>query len=132
MDLVAVGVLREHPDRTARARGHAWPHAERRSAPYESAAREAAEEAQARVDDLRGRAGLDDVHWTGEVIAGPSAEVIDAAARNDDADGIYIGSRGAGRASALLGSIAHEVLHLADRPVTVITERAAARADAPG
>lgn len=44
----------------------------------------------------------------------------------------YIGSRGAGRASALLGSVAHEELHLADRPVTVITERAAARADAPG
>ena len=43
-------------------------------------------------------------------------------------DTIYIGSRGAGRASVLLGSVAHDVLHRADRPVTVITERAAERA----
>ena len=91
------------PRGSRRARRGRWPL-------YECAVREAAEDAQARVDELSGRAGLDDVHWTGEVIAGPSAEVIDAAARNDDTDAIYIGSRGAGRASALLGSIAHEAV----------------------
>jgi nucleotide-binding universal stress UspA family protein len=70
------------------------------------------------------------VRWTSEVVAGPTAEVLDAAARNHDAEAIYIGSRGAGRASALLGSVAHEVLHRADRPVLVITERAAQRSRA--
>jgi len=97
---------------------------------YESAARDAAVGAQQFVDRLRGHPALEDVDWTSEVVAGPTAEVIDAAARNLDADAIYIGSRGAGRASALLGSVAHAVLHLADRPVTVITERAAAAAAA--
>jgi nucleotide-binding universal stress UspA family protein len=62
----------------------------------------------------------------------PPAEALgwplyEAAARNRDAEAIYVGSRGAGRASALLGSVAHEVLHRADRPVTVVNEAAAAR-----
>lgn len=67
---------------------------------------------------------------TSEVVAGPTAEVIDAAASNHDADAIYVGPRGAGRAKALLGSVAHDVLHRAERPVTVITERAAERLSA--
>ena len=95
---------------------------------YESAARDAAAAARELVGDLRGLPELEGVQWTTEVVAGPTADAIDAAARNLDADAIYIGSRGAGRASALLGSVAHEVLHLADRPVTGITERTAAAA----
>ena len=87
-------------------------------------------DAQALVDGLRGHAALEGTYWTSEVVAGPTAEVIDAAARNHDAEAIYVGSRGAGRASALLGSVAHEVLHRADRPVTVITEAAAAHLEA--
>ena len=94
---------------------------------YEAAAEEAAVEARAFVDRLRGLTALEGTHWTSEAVAGPTAEVIDAAARNHDAQAIYVGSRGAGRANALLGSVAHEVLHRADRPVTVITEAAAAR-----
>jgi nucleotide-binding universal stress UspA family protein len=94
---------------------------------YETAAREAAADAQRFVERLTGHPALAAVHWTSEVVAGPTAEVIDAAARNHDADAIYLGSRGAGRATALLGSVAHDVLHRADRPVTVITERAAER-----
>ena len=34
-----------------------------------------------------------------------------------------IGTRGYGRARALLGSVAHELIHLADCPITVIPER---------
>jgi nucleotide-binding universal stress UspA family protein len=94
---------------------------------YRSAAQDAAVGARRLADQLLGHAALENVHWTSEVVAGPTAEVIDAAARNDDADAIFIGSRGAGRASALLGSVAHQLLHIADRPVVVITERAAAR-----
>ena len=97
---------------------------------YESAARDAANGAQQLVEQLRSLPALEPVQWTSEVIAGPTAEVIVAAARNHDADAIYVGSRGAGRASALLGSVAHDVLHRTDRPVTVITERAAERATA--
>jgi nucleotide-binding universal stress UspA family protein len=44
------------------------------------------------------------------------------------ADEIIVGSRGFGRARALLGSVAHELIHLADCPVTVIPERAVERA----
>jgi nucleotide-binding universal stress UspA family protein len=95
---------------------------------YDSALEEAATGARRFVDELRGHPALEGVRWTTEIVGGRSAEVIDAAARNNDADAIYIGSRGAGRARALLGSVAHAVLHLADRPVVVITERAAQRA----
>lgn len=95
---------------------------------YDSAAEDAATGARRFMEQLDGDPGLEGVPWTAEIVAGPSAEVIDAAARNQDADAIYIGTRGAGRASALLGSVAHDVLHLADRPVVVITERAARRA----
>jgi nucleotide-binding universal stress UspA family protein len=94
---------------------------------HDVAVDDAAAEARALVEGLRGHAALAGTNWTSEIIAGPTAEVIDAAARNQDAEAIYIGSRGAGRASALLGSVAHEVLHRADRPVTVITEAAAVR-----
>ena len=45
-----------------------------------------------------------------------------AAAR--EADEIVVGSRGFGRARALLGSASHELIHLASCPVTVIPERA--------
>ena len=93
---------------------------------YGAAFENAAADAQALVETLRGHPALAGTSWTSEVVAGPTAEVIDAAARNEDAEAIYIGSRGAGRATALLGSVSHDVLHRADRPVTVITEAAAA------
>ena len=44
-----------------------------------------------------------------------------AEARN--ADEIIVGTRGFGRARALLGSVAHELIHLADCPITVIPKR---------
>ena len=68
--------------------------------------------------------------WESELLAGPAAEAIVRVASVRDADAIYIGSRGVGRARALLGSVAHDVLHRADRPVVVIPERAVQRASA--
>ena len=65
--------------------------------------------------------------WESELLAGPAAEAIVRVAEARDADEIYIGTRGVGRTAALLGSVAHDVLHLADRPVVVIPERAAQR-----
>jgi nucleotide-binding universal stress UspA family protein len=39
------------------------------------------------------------------------------------ADEIIVGTRGFGRARALFGSVAHELIHLAECPITVIPER---------
>jgi nucleotide-binding universal stress UspA family protein len=52
--------------------------------------------------------------------AGHVAKLIVEAARDHGAGVIVVGSRGRGELSALLlGSVAHQVIHLADRPVLV-------------
>jgi nucleotide-binding universal stress UspA family protein len=71
-------------------------------------------------------ADLDGVAWEAEVIGGHPARAIADVADARHADEIVIGSRGFGRARALLGSVAHELIHLAACPVTVIPERAVA------
>lgn len=58
-----------------------------------------------------------------ELIAGHPAEALAKVAETRDADEIVVGSRGHGRVRATLGSVSHELLHLADRPVVVIPER---------
>ena len=60
-----------------------------------------------------------------DLAVGPAAAAIVRAAQTHDAAEIIIGSRGVGRMRALLGSVAHDVLHRADCPVTVIPERMA-------
>lgn len=65
-----------------------------------------------------------DVEWYPEVIAGVPARAIADVAAAREADEIVVGSRGYGRARALLGSVSHELIHLATCPVTVIPERA--------
>lgn len=55
-----------------------------------------------------------------ELIGGPPAQAIADVARVRDADEIVVGARGLGRVRALLGSVSHELLHVADRPVVVI------------
>jgi nucleotide-binding universal stress UspA family protein len=53
--------------------------------------------------------------------AGHVAKLIVEAAREHGAGVIVLGSRGRGDLSALLlGSVAHKVIHLADRPVLVV------------
>lgn len=66
--------------------------------------------------------------WEFELLAGPPADAIVRVAAVRDADHIVVGSRGVGRARGLFGSVAHDVLHLADRPVVVIPEKAVERA----
>ena len=63
------------------------------------------------------------VSYEPDVVIGPAAEVICRVALVRKADEIIVGTRGLGRVRALLGSVAHEVLHLAKCPVTVIPER---------
>jgi nucleotide-binding universal stress UspA family protein len=73
---------------------------------------------------------LADVEWHGELLGeSPSQAIADVAATRD-ADEIVVGSRGFSRARALLGSVSHELIHLAPCPVTVIPERAVEEAPA--
>ena len=73
-----------------------------------------------------GRALLDALPAPGEteyeieLIGGPPAQALADIARVRQADEIIIGARGLGRMRALLGSVSHELLFIADRPVTVI------------
>jgi nucleotide-binding universal stress UspA family protein len=67
-----------------------------------------------------------------DVLGGSAAEAIARAAEVHDADEIVIGSRGVGRVRAVVGSVAHDVIHRAHCPVTVIPERMVeSRATAP-
>jgi nucleotide-binding universal stress UspA family protein len=66
---------------------------------------------------------LGSVEFERELSEGPAAAMIVHAAEVHEADAIVIGSRGVGRVRALLGSVAHDVIHQAKCPVTVIPER---------
>jgi nucleotide-binding universal stress UspA family protein len=59
-----------------------------------------------------------------ELSHSPPAKAIVEAARFEEADEIVIGTRGAGRVGALLGSVATDVLHRATVPVVVIPANA--------
>jgi nucleotide-binding universal stress UspA family protein len=86
--------------------------------------------AEATVKSLEAEAtdlGLDEVEWETEVIADRPAHAIACVASTRHADEIIVGTRGFGRARALLGSVAHELIDLADCPVTVIPERVVER-----
>jgi nucleotide-binding universal stress UspA family protein len=85
--------------------------------------------AQDRIGELEHEATeLDGVEWEAEVIGDRPAHAIARVATVREADEIVVGTRGFGRARALLGSVAHELIHLADCPVTVIPERVVERA----
>ena len=67
------------------------------------------------------------VDYSTELLEGPAADAIVGVADARHADVIVVGSRGLGRVRAVLGSVSHDVLHLADRPVIVVPERAASK-----
>jgi nucleotide-binding universal stress UspA family protein len=69
---------------------------------------------------LTGNDELLDTEYETELIGGPPAQAIADVARVRDADEIVVGARGLGRVRALLGSVSHELLHIADRPVLVV------------
>jgi nucleotide-binding universal stress UspA family protein len=95
-------------------------------------------EYQQRLEDERVRAEavlaglppLADVELETELLSGPPARLVVNVANERGASEILLGTRGLSAGRALLGSVAHEVIHLAECPVTVIPERALA-ADAP-
>ena len=87
-------------------------------------ARESRDEASAIVDaavsELAG-AGVKAHGELGRSMYGQAAQVIVGKAGEYDAGLIVMGSRGRGDlAGMLLGSTAHKVIHLADRPVLVV------------
>lgn len=69
------------------------------------------------------RAALQGVAWEVELIGDAPARAIADVAAARKADEIIVGTRGFGRARALLGSVAHQLIHLAECPITVIPER---------
>ena len=81
--------------------------------------------------------GLSSLDWGTELLAGPPAAALADVAEAEGADEIVVGTRGFGRGRALLGSVAHDLIHYAPCPVTVIPERvvrrsAAGRSEAAG
>lgn len=105
---------------------HAWqvPEAWRGRGTYQPFVDRAMEAADAVLESAKAaHPGLAEIEWEGELIGGPPARSIADVAKVRGADEIVIGTRGFGRVRALLGSVAHELIHLADCPVTVIPER---------
>ena len=77
-------------------------------------------------------AALGDVEHELELLEGPAAAAIESVAANRRADAIVVGSRGFGRLRATLGSVSHELLHVAGRPVIVVPAKAGLHSsDAP-
>jgi nucleotide-binding universal stress UspA family protein len=113
------------------AGGEVWVlHVVERSAPgkfaigSELVADEAAGEAQQDVDAIVGELAKAGIKVHGEVrhtVFGYAAREIVEGAKGHDVDAIVMGSRGHGDLAGLvLGSTAHKVIHLADRPVLVV------------
>lgn len=91
---------------------------------YNAMLQDASGHATSVLDDLERdceRLGL--VVHERDILVGSAATAIVRAAAAQDADEIVIGSRGAGRVRAVLGSVAHEVIHQAHCPVTVTPKR---------
>ena len=78
------------------------------------------------AEEVPGLAALD---WGTEVLAGPAAAALANVADVEHASEIVVGTRGFGRARALLGSVAHDLIHRASCPVTVIPARALSEND---
>jgi nucleotide-binding universal stress UspA family protein len=74
--------------------------------------------------------GLGSADWAAEVVEGRAGGAISRVAEVEGATEIVLGTRGVGRARALLGSVAHDVLRRARCPVVVIPERAVAERSA--
>jgi nucleotide-binding universal stress UspA family protein len=89
-------------------------------------ARERGESSIRELEDLLGG-----VPSEARIVEGPPARTLVALAREEDAQEIVVGSRGFGAGRALLGSVSHALLHEADRPLVILTDRAAGRELSP-
>jgi nucleotide-binding universal stress UspA family protein len=73
---------------------------------------------------LEGGNALLDVDYELELVGGNPAKGIKQVASEHNADEIAVGSHGFGKLRSALGSVSHDLLHDADRPVMVIPYRA--------
>lgn len=86
---------------------------------YGRALRDSQSRAQEYLDELAGSDGLlADIEF--DLLEGPPAEAMVAAALARDAGEIVVGTRGLGRFRGAFGSVSHALLHEADRPVVVV------------
>jgi nucleotide-binding universal stress UspA family protein len=91
---------------------------------YTAMVEDASQNATKVLDDLeRDCERLVTIYHERDLAVGSAAAAIVCAAETHDALEIVIGSRGVGRMRALLGSVAHDVIHRAHCPVIVIPER---------
>jgi nucleotide-binding universal stress UspA family protein len=128
---VSLAVKRAQPDgRVVVVHAFAQPNTGYGGPNYQSlldAALDHAEELLAHIEEeVPGLASLD---WGTEVLAGPPAAALVNVAQVEHASEIVVGTRGFGRARALLGSVAHDLIHRARCPVTVIPARALSEND---
>ena len=65
--------------------------------------------------DLEDRPGVET-----DIVDGTTCRGADADGQARDAAEIVVGARGRGRFRAALGSVSHDVLHEADRPVVIV------------
>jgi nucleotide-binding universal stress UspA family protein len=92
---------------------------------YEEALRRAREHGEASMREVEDVIG--GVEAELEVAEGPPARTLVELARAAGADEIVVGSRGFGGGRAILGSVAHALLHETDRPIVVLNRRAVER-----
>lgn len=87
---------------------------------------------QLSLDDHQERAreitrGLDDrADVEVDIVMGPPVEALTRVAQARDAAEIVVGARGLGPFRAALGSVSHDLLHEADRPVVIVPRSAPA------
>jgi nucleotide-binding universal stress UspA family protein len=119
-------VLTAARELAALAHGHIWilHLREREPSKFGTTATETTGHAQATVDAAVQKltaAGISAAGTARDAIFGYAAREIVAEAKNHDAGVIVMGSRGRGDlAGLLIGSTAHKVLHLTDRPVLIV------------
>lgn len=107
---------------------HARPHSWLGHPNYQERLDAVLDAAEAVIRNLQEEPGgpLDRVAWVPEVIGGDPAKAIAGVAAARHADEIVIGSRRFGLARVLHGSVARDLIRLADVPVTVTPRGTAA------
>jgi nucleotide-binding universal stress UspA family protein len=90
---------------------------------YEAAVADAYQAAEARLAEI-GEIDTGSASVEPELIEGDPAEALMRVAQSRDAREIVVGSRGLGRFRAILGSVSHELLQRADRPVVIVPKGA--------